>query len=309
MPTTSTLRYQYPELVINWSTPSCDYSRCGTVTFLASAVFDGAITLRVHPNTVDAFTALASVFRAWRYEFREKVGGTVSCRKITGGTGTSLHAHGIAMDINPSVNAYRKTVGGGLIQWGRQTDMPTEMVKAVEAIRTKNGKQVFEWGGRWTNVKDPMHFEIDVLKVDLATGINWDTVQGEPEEDMFCQKGDKGDKVTALQLLLIAHGYNLPQFGADGDFGNETVSAVASFQLVKKIDEKDSAGNARYGPHSYAAMASLPGPKGDPGPRGVAGPAGGQGPAGAVGPEGQRGPEGPKGMSGDYTVIVKGEIV
>lgn len=244
MPTTSTLRYQYPELITNWTRPTCDYSKCVKVKLLASSALGGTISLNVHPACGDAFKALASVFNAWRYEFRETAGGTVSCRKITGGTGTSLHAHGIALDINPSKNRYSRT--GGLIQWGRQTDMAPEMIKAVEAIRTTNGKKLFEWGGRWTNIKDPMHFEIDVMKKDLATGINWDTVQGKPveDEDMFCQKGDKGDKVTALQLLLISHGYGLPQFGADGDFGNETVNALTTFQLVGHIEEKDANGAA-----------------------------------------------------------------
>lgn len=35
---------------------------------------------------------------------------------------------------------------------------------------------------------------------------------------------------TALQRALIAHGYPLPSFGADGDFGGETRDAMQAFQ-------------------------------------------------------------------------------
>ena len=44
------------------------------------------------------------------------------------------------------------------------------------------------------------------------------------------RKGDKGDWVAILQNELIAHGYKLPRYGADGDFGNETLTAVKQFQ-------------------------------------------------------------------------------
>ena len=44
------------------------------------------------------------------------------------------------------------------------------------------------------------------------------------------KKGDKGDKVKELQKKLLALGYKLPKYGADGSFGNETKSAVEKFQ-------------------------------------------------------------------------------
>lgn len=43
-------------------------------------------------------------------------------------------------------------------------------------------------------------------------------------------KGCKGDDVKELQKTLIEVGYSLPKYGADGDFGNETLNAVKSFQ-------------------------------------------------------------------------------
>ena len=44
------------------------------------------------------------------------------------------------------------------------------------------------------------------------------------------KKGNKGDRVKELQERLIALGYSLPKYGADGSFGNETLSAVKQFQ-------------------------------------------------------------------------------
>ena len=44
-------------------------------------------------------------------------------------------------------------------------------------------------------------------------------------------KGDKGDKVRVMQELLRGKGYDLGTYGADGDFGGATRSAVVAFQV------------------------------------------------------------------------------
>ena len=51
-----------------------------------------------------------------------------------------------------------------------------------------------------------------------------------PETKPTLRKGDKGPYVTLAQTELIQRGYALPKYGADGDFGNETLSAVKAFQ-------------------------------------------------------------------------------
>lgn len=69
-------------------------------------------------------------------------------------------------------------------------------------------------------------------------GINMDTVRaaianghpvGDPGRPVL-QRGDSGPEVLVLQNDLMAVGESLPQFGADGDFGAETETAVRSFQ-------------------------------------------------------------------------------
>ena len=42
--------------------------------------------------------------------------------------------------------------------------------------------------------------------------------------------GSSGPDVTNLQLALIAKGFGLPIYGADGIFGDETEGAVKAFQ-------------------------------------------------------------------------------
>ena len=49
------------------------------------------------------------------------------------------------------------------------------------------------------------------------------------------RKGDKGSDVANLQKLLMQAGYALPKYGADGDFGDECLSAVKAFQRDNKL--------------------------------------------------------------------------
>ena len=51
------------------------------------------------------------------------------------------------------------------------------------------------------------------------------------------KKGDTGTVVRQAQRLLIASGVTLPTWGADGDFGDETESAVLKFQKAKKLEQ------------------------------------------------------------------------
>src|SRR5688572_19497505 len=77
---------------------------------------DGAITIR--EATKEAFEALNAVLIKFDYETRKDDTGAYNCRIITGGTQYSLHAYGIAADINWLTNPY----GSILI-----TDMPIAM--------------------------------------------------------------------------------------------------------------------------------------------------------------------------------------
>lgn len=56
------------------------------------------------------------------------------------------------------------------------------------------------------------------------------TAQSATTNARTMRKNDSGDDVCTLQKTLIAHGYPLAKYGADGSFGAETHSAVLAFQ-------------------------------------------------------------------------------
>ena len=63
------------------------------------------------------------------------------------------------------------------------------------------------------------------------------TTKGECEVKLnVLRKGSKGNDVKALQILLIGNGYPCGSYGADGDFGSATYSAVTKFQKAKGLE-------------------------------------------------------------------------
>lgn len=275
MVTTSRLRREYPDLIVSTSGPRCDYSSTVPVLFPATSRISptGRIALRVAPIARQAFRALAAVMYHYGYAFDETAGGTLNCRYIGGTTSTSLHAHGIAGDWNPSRNAYRRQVGP--VQWGRQTDMPLAMVQAIERLRTVSGAVLIQWGGRWSNIKDPMHYELDCLRADLKTGVNLATLPAgswarylafeagtptEGESMLSEMKGTKSEAVARHQRDLVTLGFNLGDWtpyasgfpkGADGFWGDDTIAADRAFEEAEGLPVKGN-GNALTVDHARA---------------------------------------------------------
>lgn len=120
------------------------------------------VRITVRAGTEAAWAALDAVMKRHGYRPRKGVTGAYNCRPITGGSNYSLHAYGIAADVNWDTNPY----GPVLV-----TDMPPAMVAEIEAIRTVSGATVFRWGGRYAGNKDAMHYEIVCTPAELATGI------------------------------------------------------------------------------------------------------------------------------------------
>lgn len=127
----------------------------------------GVVTVRA--QIIEAVRALDACLRTWNYRTRQADTGAYVCRQSVGGGGWSLHAYGIAIDINWETNPYGSRL---------KTDMPRAMINAICGIRTNNGKQVWNWGGNWSGNKDAMHYEIVCTPRDLATGINPATIPG-----------------------------------------------------------------------------------------------------------------------------------
>lgn len=259
MVTTATLRREYPDLIVSYSGPRCNYSTTVPVVFYAagSAYPSGRVTLRVHPLARQAFRAQAAVMLHHGYAFRETAGGTLACRYIGDTSSTSLHAHGIAKDDNPSKNRYIVQVGP--VQLGRQSDMPAAMIRDLEALRVVSGHRLLQWGGRWTNVKDPMHWELDCYRSQLKTGVNLATLPAgawtrylnfeagsaptpDPTEDQMLDRNSPRPSaaVAMFQRDLIALGYDLGDWpaiqpalyppGADGAYGDDAEAGCKAFQ-------------------------------------------------------------------------------
>jgi hypothetical protein len=139
---------------------------------------------RVNRHARDAFAALARALEATGY--RAQSAGCFVCRKIRNSPNWSLHAYGLAMDVDPACNPHRV----GYTQAARfssaatqsercadvkgkraDTSFTPEQIAAAEAIRTVDGLRVFTWAGRWRRSPDAMHFQIDVTPAELQRGL------------------------------------------------------------------------------------------------------------------------------------------
>ena len=136
--------------------PPCSFNK-------ATFAFWTGVKVTVDHRITEALGALDAIMARYGYKPTAPDVGAFVCRKITGGTGYSLHAYGIAVDINWQANPYTK---GPLI-----TDMPRAMVNEITALRTNSDAPVWGWGGNYRSIKDAMHYEIVCTPGDLATGI------------------------------------------------------------------------------------------------------------------------------------------
>jgi len=62
-------------------------------------------------------------------------------------------------------------------------------------------------------------------------------------------KGATGSDVKAMQELLMQLGYKLPDYGADGDFGEETLAALIAFQNDHSVKA-----DGKYGEETHKAL-------------------------------------------------------
>lgn len=193
----------------------------------------GGLAVRVDARTVNAWQALSACFAAHNYKANPNDPGGpggYNCRSITGGSGYSLHAYGIACDINPSTNPYSKRL---------VTDVPRAVVDAVLGLRTTGGIQVFTWGGDWDQtpstphrVYDPMHWEIRCTPSELARGVDVMTipaveisVSDTVTVDVVLPVLHMGAKGSHVKLVQTVVGIKV-----DGAFGPKTRSAVKQWQ-------------------------------------------------------------------------------
>jgi hypothetical protein len=207
-----------PELRRKWA-PACD--DCMKAVELVQGV-----RIQCHERAATAVQALGRVLEAHGYPVRQGDTGGFSCRRITGGTGHSLHSFGIAIDINWDTNPYR--ADNVLV-----TDMNRAMVDDILRIRTLSGSPVWRWGGDFRSVKDAMHFEVACSPADLSSGVEWDSVQqpelgdSPPHRWPLIQRGGRGPAVEELHRILAVAA---PGDAGFGIFGPRTEAAVREYQ-------------------------------------------------------------------------------
>lgn len=123
-----------------------------------------------------------------------------------------------------------------------------------ETCECSSGVQHFEkMNSKWTHWAVPRCLA-DEYRALYPDGFKDEPVDnGKTMEYPKLQKGNKGDSVKYLQTLLMDHGYSLPKYGADGDFGNETLKAVKAFQKANGLSQ-----DGVVGAKTWAALISEP---------------------------------------------------
>jgi peptidoglycan hydrolase-like protein with peptidoglycan-binding domain len=138
----------------------------------------------VNALAADAYLAFDRVLQASGYA-ADRAWSYV-CRKIGNSARPSLHAYGLAIDIDPPCNPHRVGRPGparfsaGATKADRCADVRARradtiftpaQITAIEAIRTVDGLRVFNWGGRWRSDPDAMHFQLNLSPAELARGL------------------------------------------------------------------------------------------------------------------------------------------
>lgn len=177
----------------------------------------------VNPETVEAWGALERALRSTGHEAHRA--WVYVDRKIKGKNTPSLHAYGLAIDIDhakPKCNVNRPTPDGRPVRFSpaptkaerckdvqerrADTSFTPEQVAAVEAIRTVDGHQVFTWGGRWRTTKDTMHFQINVTPAELRRGI------ASPTVDQLAEGGDASPFPSIARAVAAVPGWLVDRF-------------------------------------------------------------------------------------------------
>jgi lysozyme family protein len=195
-----------------WSAFECKPKELRQIPF-------GPDEILIAPPAAPAWRALASVFMAHRYNLQAPDCYSYCCRAITGGAQKSLHCYGIAIDVNASTNPYRKTPDGRAVRFSNgasqadrardvrlglaDTDMTPELIADARAIRTAEGKTVFNWGGDWRSLKDAMHFEIALTPAQLECGVDWTTVRGADGSAPACSVWGERDCAAEPEIACV----------------------------------------------------------------------------------------------------------
>ena len=149
------------------------------------------------------------------------------------------------------------------MDWGAMDSMPDEMGVAVRmsghvGVYVGDG-EVVEWRGfahgcvitrldgrkwtHWYRLPWTEYVPEEEKKEEISVG----TLGGR-----LLRRGRKGGDVRTLQLILMQLGYDLPEYGADGEYGTETAAAVRAFQVMNGLMI-----DGIYGAKTHAALMGV----------------------------------------------------
>ena len=137
---------------------------------------------------------------------------------------TSVHTYGYP-STTETVATLRKLIDAA--------DILHRVPKPGETEAQQHGRVLTTWGplvsGRWATAREdsPCHPANDPPEPEPV----------EQPRPRVTQPGEKGDDVRAWQRWLIAHGFELPRFGADGGHGGETTGATNAWRKSEGIAE------------------------------------------------------------------------
>ena len=129
----------------------------------------------------------------------------------------------------------------------------------VENFRTSNEASVLLRSGEFVELKEGRYTDQsaylrrgDILVtrtqghtvVALSNGSKAEAPTNEETPRTILKRGMRGEDVRKLQARLMELGYELPKYGADGEYGSETVAAVKAFQRDRDLTADGIAGEA-----------------------------------------------------------------
>jgi len=179
--------------------------------------------------------------------------GIYNCRTVRGGSTTSLHGEGRAVDLGVPVTA----AGHEAMRRFLRTLAPHAYRLGIQLVifdRTIWSARRRPTGEPYTGVhphRDHAHVE---LTWNAARGLTLATLRAvlgptSEEDDVYVvRNGARGDRVRRAQVVLQAAGEKagmgnlLPRFGTDGHYGAETAAAVDRLARRARLPEDGSTG-------------------------------------------------------------------
>ena len=155
----------------------------------------------------------------------------------------------------------------GELKKGKRTDgrdlKPGTAVFTYNATKKNRGHIGLYIGDGWVIEASGTINGVIKSKITISKWVEWGELKAvdyeeapadiitDPEEDMTygtIRKGDKGPVVKyAQQLLLKWNSGCLPRYGADSDYGSETVAAVKAFQKANGLQQDGIIGPKTWG--------------------------------------------------------------